>query len=367
METIGTINPQQEPIIGSSILLHETSRINGQLFRPFAGGLLETAARHGRSPWEIALQNDLGHPYSPLLYAPIFLPGGNEPPRDMPNGFEALSISTNPAKPGQALAVQARSQPGLEAQISLEGNLWNTFRNGDRLLALGATGAFFGAGMSELRIQVEHHPLWAQPLLFENKDWYYDQVTFAATAANEQEAIQIERERLQQIWEQVTTEPLWSSTFTWPLLEYVELTSHYGARRSVNGGAYDTYHEGTDFSAYHGTPVYASAGGRVALAESLIVRGGAVILDHGLGIHTGYYHLSDIKVNPGDEVEAGDLIGEVGTTGRSTGNHLHWDLLIGTTWVDAEAWMDSNLGSWIRNAWGGPFPNLDLLDMPSNY
>ena len=63
-------------------------------------------------------------------------------------------------------------------------------------------------------------------------------------------------------------------------------------------------------------------------------------------------------------MNSGDLLGEVGTTGRSTGNHLHWDLLIGTTWVDAEAWIEHNLGGWIRNGWGRPYPNQDLVDMP---
>ncbi len=366
METVGTINPQQQPVIGSTMSLREFSEVNGQLLRPFAGGLLQTAVSVGRSPWEITQQNKQGNPYSPLLYAPVFLAGGVKPPREMPTGFETLSISNLPARPGQALAIQARAQSGLQAQISLDNILWETYRNGDRLLSLGATGAFFGAGTPELRIQVDQHPLWVQPWLFEDKDWFFDQVSFAATAATKEKAMQIERERLRQIWGQATREPLWTSTFTWPLKDYVELTSHYGARRSVNGGPYDTYHEGTDFSAYRGTPVFAPAGGRVVLAEPLVVRGGSIILDHGLGIHTGYYHLSDIKIQPGDEVNAGDLIGEVGTTGRSTGNHLHWDILVGTTWVDAEAWMDSNLAGWISNAWGGPFPNLDDPDMPPN-
>ena len=242
---------------------------------------------HYRTTWDIPI-----HPY---YTRPFSYPVAANHPEICRMVLKHYLSPTLPARPGQALALQARSQPDIRTQISLDGKLWNTYRNGDRLLALGATGAFFGAGTPELRIQVEQHPLWVQPWLFEDKDWYYDQVSFAATAANEQEAIQMERERLQQIWEQVTPEPLWSSTFTWPLQEYVELTSHYGARRSVNGGPYDTYHEGTDFSAYRGTPVYAPAGGRVALAESLVVRGGAVILDHGLGIHTGYYHLSEVS------------------------------------------------------------------------
>ena len=103
------------------------------------------------------------------------------------------------------------------------------------------------------------------------------------------------------------------------------------------------------------------------IAESLDVRGGAVILDHGLGIHTGYYHLSKISVQSGAMVEVGDKLGEVGSTGRSTGNHLHWDLLVGTIWVDAEAWIDSNLAGWIHNAWGGPFPEMNLHDMPKSH
>jgi murein DD-endopeptidase MepM/ murein hydrolase activator NlpD len=151
-----------------------------------------------------------------------------------------------------------------------------------------------------------------------------------------------------------------------PIQDFVEISSHYGARRSINGGPYDTYHEGTDFSAYRGSPVLAPASGIVSLAETLPVRGGSVILDHGLGIHTGYYHLSQINVEVGQHVNSGDLLGEVGTTGRSTGNHLHWDLLIGTNWIDAEQWVDSNLASGIRYHLTGPFPVSTTIEKREN-
>ena len=179
--------------------------------------------------------------------------------------------------------------------------------------------------------------------------------------------MRLERERLRDIWARVTPDLLLTNSFQWPLQEFVALTSLYGARRSVNGGPYATYHEGMDFSAYRGSPVYAPAAGQVVLAESLIVRGGAVILDHGLGIHTGFYHLSEIEVRSGQNVKGGDLIGQVGSTGRSTGNHLHWDLLIGTVWVDAQAWMEQNIADWIRSAWDIPRPRQQLSDIPSRH
>ena len=364
MAFTGTINPQRQPVIGSSLLLPEMEERHGRLLRPLAGGLLETAAQSGRSPWAVALQNDLQNPYTPLLYTTVFLDGGSTPPREMPIGFKTLEVSQIPAHPGEALAVRAQLGSEQEPSVSLERETWNVSRNEDRLVALGATGAFFGAGQPELLIHAGNSPAWTQPWLFEDNTWTFDQVSFAATAATDQEAIRLERERLQDIWSTITPAVLWSTSFQSPLKEYVARTSLYGARRSVNGGPYATYHEGIDYSAYRGSPVYAPAAGRVVLAESLTVRGGAVILDHGLGIHSGYYHLSEIEVKSDQQVRGGDLIGKVGSTGRSTGNHLHWDLLIDTVWVDAEAWMEQDLADWIRSAWGTSSSSLKRSEIP---
>lgn len=113
-----------------------------------------------------------------------------------------------------------------------------------------------------------------------------------------------------------------------------------------------TYHEGVDFSAYGGTPIYAPAAGTVVLAERLYVRGGAVIIDHGLGVFSGFYHMSAIHAVAGQDVRPGDLLGEVGTTGLSTGNHLHWDLLINGIWVDAAVWQEQSMACWSLEALG---------------
>jgi murein DD-endopeptidase MepM/ murein hydrolase activator NlpD len=81
----------------------------------------------------------------------------------------------------------------------------------------------------------------------------------------------------------------------------------------------------------------------VALAQPLQVRGNAILLDHGRGIFTGYWHLNELRVAVGQKVAAGDLIGLVGNTGLSTGAHLHWELRINGIAVDPTQFWEEPL------------------------
>jgi murein DD-endopeptidase MepM/ murein hydrolase activator NlpD len=229
--------------------------------------------------------------------------------------------------------------------------------NGERVVGLVGTGAFFYPGAPEFSVSIQGRGLWSQPFALERGTWDFDQVTLTgAAAAIDQEAIAEERARLNGLWSRVTPGPQWQQPFALPIDNYLDVSSRYGARRSYNGGPYSTYHEGVDFSAYGGTPVYAPAAGTVVLAEELYVRGGAVIIDHGLGVFSGYYHMSEVHVNAGDEVLPRTLLGAVGSKGLSSGNHLHWDFLVGGVWVDAIAWMEQGLDCWILEAWGASCP-----------
>lgn len=116
------------------------------------------------------------------------------------------------------------------------------------------------------------------------------------------------------------------------------ITTNYGMRRSYNGGPYRTYHEGIDYAAPQGTKVFAPAPGVVALAEPLFVRGNGIVIQHGLGVCSGYWHLSKILVKPGQRVNTGDLIGLVGTTGLSTGPHLHFEIRVQGIPTDPDPW-----------------------------
>ncbi len=136
-----------------------------------------------------------------------------------------------------------------------------------------------------------------------------------------------------------TEEILWNGEFILPLGEhpYKETTS-FGSFRTFSNG--DTeWHNATDMAAPGGTPIYATNSGRVLFADWLGLTGYTVVLDHGMGVLSWHYHLSAMDVAEGDSVEKGQLIGKVGTTGLSTGNHLHFGISVGGIFTDPMALM----------------------------
>jgi murein DD-endopeptidase MepM/ murein hydrolase activator NlpD len=121
-------------------------------------------------------------------------------------------------------------------------------------------------------------------------------------------------------------------TFVDPLPGYAT-GSPYGWRLHPILG-YQRLHTGVDIPAPSGTPIRAAADGMVLSAGPRGGYGNTVIIDHGSSMATLYAHQSDINVAPGQTVQAGDVIGEVGSTGLSTGPHLHFEVRIGGTPVD---------------------------------
>lgn len=125
---------------------------------------------------------------------------------------------------------------------------------------------------------------------------------------------------------------LWQGAFAMPVNG--PITTVFGARRSYQGGPATGSHAGIDIAVDMGTPVRASAAGRIVWTGPLPDRGNGVIVDHGLGVFTGYFHLSQILGEPGQSVDKGDTVGLAGSTGLSTGPHVHWEVVIAQTNVD---------------------------------
>ncbi|MDW8172486.1 MAG: M23 family metallopeptidase [Anaerolineae bacterium] len=130
-----------------------------------------------------------------------------------------------------------------------------------------------------------------------------------------------------------TERALWGSRGFMPPLS-APLTSPFGAQRLFNG-LYETIHTGWDYQATLGLPMGAIASGRVVFAGPLDIRGNYVLIDHGLGVYSGLAHLSVIHVIEGQEVIGGQIIGQVGNTGRSSSAHAHLEMIVNGQWVDS--------------------------------
>jgi murein DD-endopeptidase MepM/ murein hydrolase activator NlpD len=150
-----------------------------------------------------------------------------------------------------------------------------------------------------------------------------------------------EGERLSTLYRMVTPERLWRGPFTRPVAGTGSPTG-FGARRIINGKP-RAPHGGADYAAPTGTPVVAANSGRVALVGDYFFPGRLVVVDHGLGVYTLYFHLDTVAVAAGDVVDQGQIVGTVGATGRATGPHLHFGALVGGARIDPAALMKLDL------------------------
>ena len=141
--------------------------------------------------------------------------------------------------------------------------------------------------------------------------------------------------------------PLWDGEFLMPLgSSWYKETTSFGTFRTFSSGRTE-WHDAIDMAVGGGTPIYATNSGTVIFAGWLGLTGNTIIIDHGAGIMSWHYHLHKINVSEGETVEKDYYIGQVGTTGLSTGNHLHFGITVGGVFVDPMCFM-------------GTEPNLDF-------
>lgn len=130
--------------------------------------------------------------------------------------------------------------------------------------------------------------------------------------------------------------------FDGPFIQPVEgrLSTEFGMYRYVNDSLTSYRHSGLDLATAEGTPIMAAQNGVVTLAQPLILTGNTVVIDHGLGLFSVYFHMHTLNVAAGESVKTGEVIGTVGSTGFSTGPHLHWTLSHYKTNLDPVQLMD---------------------------
>ncbi|NUQ36786.1 MAG: peptidoglycan DD-metalloendopeptidase family protein [Caldilineales bacterium] len=301
--------------------------------------LSRIARRYDVDPTEIMALNGIDRPRLIELEDEILLPVLPTYPRP----FLAFTHSAGIVQ-GQtgvaAVTLANPEQPGGQfGEQTLHFVYRDKTRAGYRYWALLPTGALAPPGPRPLTVWVGETRVHSSvPILAGVYETQYIVLPPAKGELLQPARQRNELEILTQIWSTVTPEKQWRGPFRFPIAAGFLSTSPYGVRRSYNQGPVRSFHEGTDWSAAQGTPIWAPAAGVVVLAEMLDVRGGGVIIDHGLGVYSNFWHLSAIDVQPGQRVQPGDEIGDVGTTGLSTGAHLHWEIRVNGVAVDPLQW-----------------------------
>ncbi len=134
-------------------------------------------------------------------------------------------------------------------------------------------------------------------------------------------------DKIRNKWLLQDAEKYWSGQFIWPV-EGRRITTEFGLFRYTNENPTPSRHKGIDIGVPAGTPVAATNSGKVLFAGDVIITGKSVIIEHGSGLKSYYFHLNELQCQEGDVVEKGEIIGLVGSTGYSTGAHLHFEVRI---------------------------------------
>ena len=260
----------------------------------------------------------------------------------------ALQVQITPANPrlGDTLSVLIQQDnPAITSSpsVTLNQKTYPTFLIApQQFRAFVPTTPLERPGKRQIRVssegQVKNLLLQVRPRSFP-----VQRITLSKGSAG-LKATKYELNRVAAFKELATPQKFWNGSFLKP--HKGAITTIYGVRRYYNGQlAKDYYHRGVDYAGAIGSPVVAPASGRVALvgrvSQGFRVHGNTIGIDHGQGVTSTFLHLSRINVQEGDVVQAGQVIGAVGSTGAVTGPHLHWGLYVQGQAVDPVPWRNN--------------------------
>ncbi|MCC5898255.1 MAG: M23 family metallopeptidase [Phormidium sp. BM_Day4_Bin.17] len=259
----------------------------------------------------------------------------------------ALEVRVSPEQPrlGETLSVLVETEADQAPTVTARGRSYETFAVGqNRYRAFIPTTPLDNPGPFAIEAHATGQRQQVNVPLGDRN--FTIQEIWLSPSVNAITGTDYEFDRMDDFKATVTPERLWTGSFIHP--SDGPITTPYGVRRYYNGvWAENYYHRGLDYAAPTGAPVVAAARGRVALvgtvSQGFELHGNSVGVDHGQGVTTIYIHLSQIEVQEGQMVEAGDLIGRVGSTGISTGPHLHWGLYVNGECVDPAPWLGLGL------------------------
>ncbi|MBP6017355.1 MAG: LysM peptidoglycan-binding domain-containing protein [Candidatus Promineofilum sp.] len=320
--------------------------VTGRPYLAEAGDtLLLVAARFGLPVEQLAAANNLASGSRIFPGQRLRIPDETAVYRDLPQGWLDVRLSSLTVAQGESLSISVANLLDGKPAGRFGDQPLHFVPHDDGYVALVGIDAFAEPGLYDLELTGgDERGLWAPvrarlPLTETAYDTQYIELGEALDGLLDPAVRATEDEFLKGIYADFSEEQRWSGVFQVPLTTTI-VSAGYGGRRSYNGGPVEIYHTGIDYAAAAGTTVLAPAAGVVVFSDVLELRGGTLIIDHGLGVMTGYYHLSERLVEPGQAVTAGQPIARVGSTGLSSGAHLHWDLRIMNVTVDPARWTE---------------------------
>ncbi len=253
-------------------------------------------------------------------------------------------VLPSPVSQGETVLIVVEA-PGAEAaSLWWQGQTFSLLRSEDRFVGFFGIDANAQVGPQALGVSVwgprGEQLLWQETVIeVVAFDWTVDDIQIdGPNAALLDPAIRRADEEERRPHQAGLSQELhWLGVFDPPADG--QITALYGEQRSFNGGPISEYHTGIDFGGETGSSIRAANSGIVSWAGRTRRRGNGIIIDHGAGIFTGYYHLSEVLRTSGQVVEQGVLIARMGATGLATGPHLHWEVVVRGVTVNPLPWI----------------------------
>jgi hypothetical protein len=255
----------------------------------------------------------------------------------------SVELAPPHARPGDAFLVVVRGEMAAAPTGAVAGRDLAFFRGRTGQIAVAGLPVETPSGPLDVTVWAgaegggEHRPLPLHATLdvaapeFPHRELRVQQEYVTPPAHEVQRRIEEDRSAFARAFTQPEAPPLFRRPFAWP--RRARVTAGYGEERTLNG-VKPSQHYGLDLAGGVGAPVAASNDGRVVLVRDCWASGKTIILWHGAGLYTTYFHLSRSAVTEGQLVRRGQLLGKVGATGRVSGPHLHWGVRVRDLYVD---------------------------------
>jgi murein DD-endopeptidase MepM/ murein hydrolase activator NlpD len=331
-------------------ILAVTSRTGSATPRPITGtphvvaaneGWLAIAARYGLTPTTIASANGLPITDYPLPGQRLRIPS-DQTYHDLPGEWVDVEIRPLPIIQGFTTSIYVENLLDGLPSGQLAGQPLRFAPYEDGYLAPVGLDAFAETGLQTLELMGSGSRPWTpfrQTLRVQSGGYGQQYITIpdeisyllAPEIRASEDAI------LGTIYAQFSETQQWEGLFQTPVTNTI-ITAPYGDARSYNGGPFEIFHTGVDLGGGIGTQILAPANGTVVFTDTMELHGNTLVIDHGRGVMSAYFHLSEFYVNVGDVVTAGQPVAAGGNTGLSSGPHLHWELRVNNVAVDGRQW-----------------------------